>query len=139
MQNLLRDLIKLLEQDDRLVSEGKLLKNKIVELALALDPGLIRLLLKQEAIRKHFSVEVEGVLVFDKIKNMLYVPYSEIDDVTYGVSDEEKQLNRQFFGLKEKLHDLISANHHSRDSRNLGSHIWKSPGKAAPVRLTGSW
>lgn len=33
-------------------------------------------------------------------KNMLYVPYSEIDDVTYGVSAEEKALNRQFFGLK---------------------------------------
>jgi Tfp pilus assembly protein PilN len=48
MQNLLNDLIKLLGQDDRLVAEGKLLKNKIVELALALDPDLIKMLLKHE-------------------------------------------------------------------------------------------
>lgn len=73
MQNLLNDLTKLLEQDDRLVAEGKLLKNKIVELALALDPGLIKLLLKHEAIRRHFFVEVEGVLVFDKIKFQQFV------------------------------------------------------------------
>lgn len=73
MQNLLNDLTLLLEQDNRLVEEGKLLKNKIVELALALDAGLIRLLLKHNAIRKHFFVEVEGVLVFDKIKFQRFV------------------------------------------------------------------
>ena len=73
MQNLLSDLTKLLEQDDRLVAEGKLLKNKIVELALALDPALIRLLLKQEEIKKHFFVVVEGVIVFDKIKFQQFV------------------------------------------------------------------
>lgn len=73
MQNLLNDLIKLLEQDDRLVAEGKLLKNKIVELALSLEPGLIKLLLKHEGIRRHFFVEVEGVMVFDKIKFQQFV------------------------------------------------------------------
>lgn len=73
MQNLLNDLTILLEQDSRLVAEGKLLKNKIVELALALDPSLIKLLLKHDAIRKHFFVEVEDVLVFDKIKFQRFV------------------------------------------------------------------
>lgn len=73
MQNLLNDLTQLLEQDDRLVAEGKLLKNKIVELALALDPSLIRLLMKQEEIKKHFFVGVDGVLVFDKIKFQQFV------------------------------------------------------------------
>jgi len=73
VQNLLNDLTLLLEQDNRLVAEGKLLKNKVVELALALDPGLIKLLLKHDAIRKHFFVEVEGVLVFDKIKFQRFV------------------------------------------------------------------
>lgn len=73
MQNLLNDLTLLLEQDSRLVAEGKLLKNKVVELALALDPGLIKQLLKHDAIRKHFFVEVEGVLVFDKIKFQRFV------------------------------------------------------------------
>ena len=31
-------------------------------------------------------------------KNMLYVPLSEIDDETYGISEEDKKLNRQFHG-----------------------------------------
>lgn len=73
MQNLLNDLTNLLEQDIRLVAEGKLLKNKVVELALALDAGLIKLLLQHAAIRSHFFVEVEGVLVFDKIKFQRFV------------------------------------------------------------------
>ena len=82
MQNLLEDLAKLLEQDDRLTIEGQLLKNKIVELALALDSGLIKLLLSSEGIRRHFFQEVDGILIFDKIKfqqfvsNKAFLPYS---------------------------------------------------------------
>jgi len=33
-------------------------------------------------------------------KNHLYVNYSEIDDEEYGVSEEDKKLNRQFYSLK---------------------------------------
>jgi adenine-specific DNA-methyltransferase len=44
--------------------------------------------------RQRFLVEVLD-------KNMLYVPYSEIDDVTYNVSAEDKALNKQFFKLGE--------------------------------------
>lgn len=33
-------------------------------------------------------------------KNQLYVNYSEIDDETYQVSEEEKKLNHQFYKLK---------------------------------------
>lgn len=73
MQNLLNDLTLLLEQDDRLVVDGTLLKNKVVELALALDAGLIKLLLKHEAIKKHFFTEIDDVLVFDKIKFQRFV------------------------------------------------------------------
>jgi adenine-specific DNA-methyltransferase len=29
---------------------------------------------------------------------MLYVPVSEIDDISYSITDEDKKLNRQFFG-----------------------------------------
>jgi len=31
--------------------------------------------------------------------NMRYLPIGEIDDESYGVSDEEKRLNKQFYGL----------------------------------------
>ena len=53
MQNLLNELTELLSNDDRLVVEGKLLKNKIIELALAMDSELIKLLLKNKNIKKH--------------------------------------------------------------------------------------
>lgn len=73
MQNLLKDLVKLLEQDDRFVIEGQLLKNKVIELALAVDSGLVRLLLSHDGIRRHFFQDVDGILVFDKIKFQQFV------------------------------------------------------------------
>ena len=73
MQNLLDDLKGLLQQDERLVVDGKLLKNKIIELALQLDPVLIKMLLSHESIKKHFFQDVEGVMVFDKIKFQKFV------------------------------------------------------------------
>jgi adenine-specific DNA-methyltransferase len=73
MQNLLDDLKGLLQHDERLVVEGKLLKNKIVELALQLDPVLIKMLLSHTSIKKHFFQEVDQVLVFDKIKFQKFV------------------------------------------------------------------
>lgn len=73
MQNLLNDLTSLLEKDDRLVSEGQILKNKVVEMALGVDAGLIKLLLSHKDIRRHFFTEVDGVTVFDKIKFQQFV------------------------------------------------------------------
>lgn len=73
MQNLLDDLKGLLQQDERLVVDGKLLKNKIIELALQLDPNLLKMLLSHDSIKKHFFKDVEGILVFDKIKFQKFV------------------------------------------------------------------
>jgi adenine-specific DNA-methyltransferase len=77
MQNLLRDLTELLSKDDRLVSEGKLLKNKVIELALKMDSDLIKLLLGSKPIKKYFFADVDGVLVFDKIKFQKFVSNKE--------------------------------------------------------------
>ena len=68
MQNLLDELTKTLGSDDRLVINGKLAKNKIIELALAVDESLIKLILKNDALKKNFFREVVGILVFDKIE-----------------------------------------------------------------------
>jgi len=99
MQNLLNDLKTLLEQDERLVLDGKLVKNKIIELALTFDKDLLKTLLSNEPIRTHFFTAVESpfdndthkspfdngtykshfeggtgdVLVFDKIKFVRFV------------------------------------------------------------------
>lgn len=84
MQNLQLDLIKLLEKDERFTSDGKLLKNNVIEAALQLDPSLLKLLLSHKSLKKHFfqKVEVsplakggetEGVLIFDKIEFQKFV------------------------------------------------------------------
>ena len=73
MQNLQNELIDLLRHEDNLVIDGHLNKNKIIELALKVEPQLIIVLLKSETFKKHFFQEVENVLVFDKIKFQRFV------------------------------------------------------------------
>lgn len=73
MQNLLEELTNLLSGDDRLVSEGRLMKNKVVELALAVDPLLLRHLLASQSMKRHFFADIDGVAVFDKIKFQRFV------------------------------------------------------------------
>jgi adenine-specific DNA-methyltransferase len=73
MQNLLDDLTKLLQKDDRFTAEGKLLKNKVIEASLQLDPALLKLLLSNKTIKKHFFQEVGGISVFDKIKFQKFI------------------------------------------------------------------
>ncbi|WP_417372157.1 DNA methyltransferase [Gelidibacter japonicus] len=73
MQNLQDDLIELLKDEDNLVVEGQLNKNKIIEAALKIEPSLIKLLIQNQTFKKHFFQEVEGVLVFDKIKFQRFV------------------------------------------------------------------
>ncbi len=31
-------------------------------------------------------------------KNLLYVPYSEIDNIEYGITEEDKKINNDFYG-----------------------------------------
>ena len=73
MKSLLKTLEVTLQSDDRLVIDGRLVKNKVVELALVIDEGLIDLLLSNESIKRHFFKEVSGVLVFDKVAFQSFV------------------------------------------------------------------
>ncbi len=73
MQNLLNDLRKTLQGDNRLIIDGELVKNKIVELALAMDEGLLTLLLSNVLIKHHFFKDINGVLVFDKVAFQSFV------------------------------------------------------------------
>ena len=75
MQNLYEDLVAVLATDDRLVADGHLMKNKVVELALRLDAGLLRLVRSHERLRQHFFVDVDGVAVFDKVKFQQFVSH----------------------------------------------------------------
>jgi adenine-specific DNA-methyltransferase len=68
MSQILQVLTQLLKRDQRLVVDGNLAKNKIIELTLQLDAGILKLLKSSPELRKIFFVEVEGIFVFDKIK-----------------------------------------------------------------------
>ena len=73
MHNLLEDLKNLLQKDERLVSGGDLLKNKIIEIALKLDKDLIKLLLSDGKMKEVFFVDVDGTLIFDKDRFFKFV------------------------------------------------------------------
>ena len=73
MGNLLDNLKSLFQKDERLTSEGELLKNKIIELALKLDKELIKLLLSDKKMKEVFFADMDGVLIFDKDKFVRFV------------------------------------------------------------------
>lgn len=73
-KNLFIELERLLRMESTYCTEdGVLLKNAIVEAALALRPELITKLLKHDGLKRNFFTEVEGVLVFDKVKFQKFV------------------------------------------------------------------
>ena len=73
MQNLLEELKALLIKEPKYLIDGDLLKNKIIEDALKLEPSLLKLLLKNKNIRAHFFVDVGDIPVFDKVKFQEFV------------------------------------------------------------------
>jgi adenine-specific DNA-methyltransferase len=68
-----QELIEKLSKDDRLVIDGKLAKNKVIELALHLDVDLLKILRSSRDLNKTFFQEVDGVLIFDKVKFQSFV------------------------------------------------------------------
>ncbi|MDR3049328.1 MAG: site-specific DNA-methyltransferase [Elusimicrobiota bacterium] len=83
MQNLLDDLKSVLSQEPRYIIGGQLAKTNIVEDALKVEPLLVRLLLKNETIKKHFFVEIEQTLIFDKVKFQEFVSNEEFLPSSY--------------------------------------------------------
>lgn len=74
MKNIFEQLTDLLKKDERLVSQDNVfLKNQTQELARKNDPGLIKLLLSDKAIKQHFFFEVEKTLIFDKEKFIRFI------------------------------------------------------------------
>ena len=75
MENLFNHLEQVvLRMDSRFCTEdGHLLKNNVIEAALALDPKLLHYVLADEKLKKQFFSEVDGLLVFDKVKFQRFV------------------------------------------------------------------
>ena len=65
MTNLFNELVKLLEANSLYMSDdGSLMKNKVVEAGLALNPELIKLLLEHDGFIRTFFFDIEGLTVF---------------------------------------------------------------------------
>lgn len=77
MQNLYLELIEVLEKDDRLIIEGGLSKNLIVEFTLKMDEVLLETLIENENIKKTFFKKVKETLVFDKMKFVKFINNKE--------------------------------------------------------------
>jgi adenine-specific DNA-methyltransferase len=58
-----------LKQDSRFVGEdGRILKTKVYDACMDMDGLLLERLINNETVKSHFFVEVNGTLVFDKMK-----------------------------------------------------------------------
>jgi adenine-specific DNA-methyltransferase len=79
MQDLHKNLEKILLSNERFVSEdGKILKNKITELAISGDKELLSSLLKDNKIKGHFFTEIDkGVLSFEREKFISFINTKE--------------------------------------------------------------
>ena len=72
--NLFLELEALLRMDSKYCMEdGTLIKNKIVSDALSLNPELLKYLLSNDSLKKNFFSDVDGILVFDKVKFQQFV------------------------------------------------------------------
>lgn len=72
--NMFRELEALLKMDSRYcMDDGTLIKNKIVSDALSLNPELLKQLLSHERLKKNFFSEMDGLLIFDKVKFQQFV------------------------------------------------------------------
>lgn len=72
--NMYRELEALLKMDSRYcMDDGTLIKNKIVSDALSLNPELLKQLLSHERLKKNFFSEMDGMLIFDKVKFQQFV------------------------------------------------------------------
>ena len=108
MENLLNNLKSLLQKDDRLVSEGELLKNKIIELAFKLDKDLIKLLLSDKKMKEVFFTDIDGALVFDKDKFIRFVSNKQFLPDSYTSFKNKIGLTAEDEYLSEKKEVVLS-------------------------------
>ena len=64
---------KTLKKDERLTADGKLLKNKIMELTYKQDEKLVELIMSEDKLKDYFFTEVNSALIFDKDKFVKFI------------------------------------------------------------------
>ena len=69
MENFFDTVLDVLKQDKRFFAEdGTFLRNAVYEAAMQMDKDLIHLLVSNNETKARFFTEVDGILVFDKVK-----------------------------------------------------------------------
>lgn len=132
MQDLFNDLKELLQQDGRLVANGVLLKNKVVELGLQLDPLLIGKLLSKPGLKKHFFVELDDVVVFDKnkfqkfISNKAFLPdsYTSFKNKIGLATDDEFIASNREVVLAWPYKDCVLEGGQTKDDGKRNETFW---------------
>lgn len=105
MNDTLKELIEVLKRDERLIVDGRLAKNKVIELALQLDVDLLKLLRSSKDLTNTFFQQVDDVLVFDKVKFQSYISNKQF-------------LPDSFTEYKNKI-GLISDKHYLTDNEEV--------------------
>ena len=108
MENLLDNLKILLQKDERLISEGELLKNKIIELAIKLDKDLIKLLLADKQMKEVFFTEAGKATIFDKDKFIRFVSNKQFLPDSYTAFKNKIGLTEDKEFIKEKKEVVLS-------------------------------
>jgi len=108
MQNLLEQLKKVLTKDERLVSEGELLKNKVIELAINLDKDLIELLLSDKQMKEAFFAQAGKAMIFDKDKFIKFVSNKQFLLDSYTAFKNKIGLTENDEFIKEKKEVVLS-------------------------------
>jgi adenine-specific DNA-methyltransferase len=108
MENLLDNLKNLLQKDERLVSEGEILKNKIIELAIKLDKDLLELLLSDKQMKEVFFTEVGKATIFDKDKFIKFVSNKQFLPDSYTAFKNKIGLIDGEEFIKEKKEVVLS-------------------------------
>ena len=73
LQNLFEDLQRLLATNPKYLVDDVLSKDKVAESALALEPELLEMLLKENSLKAHFFEKSGSILIFDKVKFQKFI------------------------------------------------------------------
>lgn len=127
-----QDLLKILGKDDRLVVEGKLAKNKVIELALQLDVDLLRLLRTSKDLTKTFFQQVDDVLIFDKVKfqsfvsNKQFLPdsFTEYKNKIGLISDKQYLTDNQDVVLAFPYKDCVLEGGQTKEDAKRSEVFW---------------
>lgn len=127
-----QDLISVLKKDERLVVDGKLAKNKVIELALQLDVDLLKLLRSSKDLSKTFFQQVDDILIFDKVKfqsfvsNKQFLPdsFTEYKNKIGLVSDKEYLTDNEEIVLAFPYKDCVLEGGQTKEDAKRSEIFW---------------